>query len=120
MNEPEARSPSPFGVFVRRIREERGYSQAQVSELGGLSDGHLAMIESGARGHRVSRDMVLRIIQGLRATDDQANELQRLAGHPPTTDLPPTPSFVEAVNTDPKLRADQKRALLDLYSTMVR
>lgn len=106
--------------MVKRIRRERGYSQAQVTELGGLSAGHLGMVETGSRGRNVSRDIALKIARGLRATDDERDELLRLAGHPVDGDLPPTPTVEEAINTDPLLRADERRALLDLYRVLIR
>lgn len=110
----------PLGVFVRRIRESRGYTVAEVASRGQLSEGSVSGIETGARGKNPHRDTLLRLAAGLRATDDERDELLRLGGHPPATDLPPTPTVVEAVNTDTKLRADQKRVLLELYKTMVR
>lgn len=112
--------PTSLGQLALRIRKARGYSQAQVAQRGKLSPGYVAMIETGGRGQAIGRDYVLRLAKGVRATDDERDEMLRLAGYRPEGDLPPTPSFVEAVNSDVALRADQKRILIDLYETLVR
>lgn len=112
--------PSPFGKLAKQIREARGYSVAQVADRGGLSEGTVSGVETGARGQRPARDTVLRLATGLRATDDERDELLRRAGWPVDTDLPPSPDFEQAVNSDPRLRADQKTVLLSLYQTYVR
>jgi transcriptional regulator with XRE-family HTH domain len=114
------REQTPFGRLARQIREARGYTVAQVARRAGLAEGTVSGIETGARGHRSSRDTVLRLATGLRATDDERDELLRRAGWPVETDLPPAPDFEQAVNSDRKLRADQKSVLLSLYQTYVR
>lgn len=104
---------------MRRIRVARGYSQAEVTQRGGFSNGYLGMIETGQRGSNPSRETVLRVATGLRATDAERNEMLRVAGYPSDLDVPPASTFVEAVNTDPVLRADQKRLLIELYASMI-
>jgi transcriptional regulator with XRE-family HTH domain len=84
------RQPSPFGVLAKRIRESRGYAVADVTSRGHLSSGYLTMIEKGDRGKQIGRDKVIQIATGLRATDDERDELLRVAGFPPATDLPPS------------------------------
>jgi transcriptional regulator with XRE-family HTH domain len=118
--ENEQPNPSPFGALVHRIRAQRGYSLAAVAARAGLAESYIQMIEKGKRGSKPSKDTVISLAQGLKATDDERAELLRLGGHPLAEDLPVTPTVEEAVNTDSRLRADQKRVLLELYRTFVR
>jgi transcriptional regulator with XRE-family HTH domain len=111
---------SPFARRARELRQLRGLSQETVANNGGFSPGYIGSIESGARGTHISRDFVLKYAKGLRATDAERNELLRLAGHLVEGEQEPTrPGFVEAVNSDPRLRSDQRDVLLRLYKTFV-
>lgn len=38
-----------FGAFIRAAREKRGYTQAEVAELLGVSGSYYAYVESGQR-----------------------------------------------------------------------
>src|SRR4051794_661677 len=78
---PPKTTLSPFGELVLAIRTRRGFSQKQVARLGGISPGYVGLIESGERGKRPSRDKVLAIADGLRATDAERTALLRAAGH---------------------------------------
>lgn len=113
--------PSEFGRLVLRFREARGMSQQRLATEAGLSDGYISLIETGRRGARPSRDTVLALAQALGVP---AVELLRAAGRlRPGDELTPDthrPSFEEFVRTDPALRADQKRILIELYSSWVR
>jgi transcriptional regulator with XRE-family HTH domain len=113
-------TPSELGVLARRIRESRGYAVADVATRGHLSEGTVSGIETGSRGKRPHRDTVLKLATGLRATDDERDELLRVAGYQVPTDLPVAPTVEQAINTDPQLRSDHKRVLLDLYRALVR
>lgn len=113
----EDRVLSPFARRVAELRNLRGYSQQMVATAGGFSPGYIGSIESGDRGRRPSRDMVLKIARGLRATDQETDELLRLAGYLTADAVPDRLSFAEVVNTDPRLRSDQRKILIDLYAT---
>jgi transcriptional regulator with XRE-family HTH domain len=116
----QASGPGEFGRLVLRYREARGMSQQRLAAVAGLSDGYISLIETGRRGARPSRDTVLALAQALRVPPA---ELLRAAGRLQAGDeLTPDagrPSFEEFVRTDPSLRADQKRILIELYSSWV-
>jgi transcriptional regulator with XRE-family HTH domain len=120
-SDEQAPEPGAFGVLVRRSREARGLSQQRLATDAGLSDGYISLIETGRRGARPSRDTVLALAQALGVP---AAELLRAAGRlRPGDDLSPDnrrPTFEEFVRTDPALRSDQKKVLVDLYSSFVR
>lgn len=113
-----AKTPTDFGKLVKRYRESRGISQAQLEALTGRAGtGYISQIESGARGHRISRDKVLAIAQALRA--DPVEFLQAAGRLEPgdTLSPEPRPSFRAFVETEPTLRSDQKAVLLALYDS---
>ncbi|MCU1483881.1 MAG: family transcriptional regulator [Actinomycetia bacterium] len=120
-SDEQAPAPGEFGRLVLRYREARGLSQQRLATEAGLSDGYISLIETGRRGSRPSRDTVLALAQALGVP---AVELLRAAGRLQSgDDLVPDnrrPSFEEFVRTDPALRADQKRILIELYSSWVR
>lgn len=105
-----------FGRLVRKYREERSMSQDRLGKLVQRTDGYISQLESGTRGKRLSRDMVVAIAQALNAP---VNDLLAAAGHDPIETDNSRSRFVHMVETDPLLRADQKRVLLDLYSIFV-
>lgn len=115
------RALSEFGEVLKAIRKSKGISQIEVAKRGGLGRGYLGMIETGERGSRPSRDSVLRVSQGLGATDAERDALLRAAGYPP---LDPTVlenariSVEEAILGDPSLRDDHRKILLDMYRTL--
>lgn len=111
--------PTELGRAVKRYRTERNMSGERLSALIGKSNGYIAQLETGARGKRPGRDVVVSIAQHLNAP---LAELLRAAGLlEPGDDLIPEgrPSFETFVNTDPALRTDQKRVLIDLYRSWV-
>lgn len=112
----EDRVLSPFARRVAELRSLRGYSQQTVARAGAFSPGYIGSIESGDRGRRPSRDMVLKVAKGLKATAAETDELLRLAGYV-TVSVPGRVSFASVVNADPRLRSDQRRILLDLYGS---
>lgn len=110
-----------FGTLVKRYREARNMSQERLAELAKLSSGYISLIETGNRGKRPSRDTVIGIAQAL---DADVVEFLRVAGRlEPADDINPDGSripFERFVNTDPALRSDQKKVLIDLYRSWVR
>lgn len=112
----EGVAENEFGRLVRRYRDERSMSQDRLGKLVHRTDGYISQLESGTRGKRLSRDMVVAIAQALNAP---VNELLAAAGHDPVDSASGRSRFVTAVETDPLLRSDQKRLILDLYSLFV-
>lgn len=119
--DPAPQQRSPFAELVREIRRSKGLSQIEVARRGGLGRGYLGMIETGARGERPSRDSVLRVANGLGATDEELEALLRSAGYPPLArDLLDGMALTveEAIKADPKLREDHRRILLATYRAL--
>lgn len=112
--------PGDFGRLVKRYREARGMSQDRLAELVGITGGYVSQIESGTRGRRPARDLVISFAQALQA--NPAEFLRATGRLEPGDDMSPEArmGFEEFVNSDPALRADQKRALVTLYRTWVR
>lgn len=95
-------------------------SQDRLAQEAQLSNGYISLLETGKRGRRPSRDTVIGIAQALRAP---VVELLKAAGRlEPSDELSPDarPPFADFVRTDPNLRADQKKVLVDLYDSWVR
>jgi transcriptional regulator with XRE-family HTH domain len=105
-----AEQPSALGEIIRRQRELSAMSMRQFSELVGISNPYLSQIE---RGLREPSDRVLEsIASALRTTSDA---LYQQAGIEIDEPLPDGPSVPDAVKTDPRLNAAQRRALLAVY-----
>lgn len=111
---------SPFGELVLQIRKRRGFSQKQVARQGGVSPGNIGLIERGERGKRPSRDTVLAIADGLRATPAERAALLHAAGFEGRVPAGEQfPGVVEAINADPRLRSDQRDSLIAVYRSYV-
>lgn len=94
-------------------------SQQRLAEAAGISPGYVALIETGRRGKHPRRDVAVALAQAL---DAPVAEFLAAAGRLTEADeaaLSGTPSFEAVVQGDPRLRADQKRALIDLYRSWV-
>ncbi len=116
----DASQPTAFGELVQRYRERRGMSQERLAKEAQLSGGYISLIETGQRGKRPPRDTVLAIAQALGAPTEKLLEAAGRQQPGDEVDEPKRPTFEEFVRTDPLLRSDQKRILLDLYSSWVR
>lgn len=79
-HEGERKAPTtpPFPEQLRRLRQERGLSLAELARQAHYSKGYLSKIETGAK--RATMDVARRCDQILRAE----GELLRLVGQPPT------------------------------------
>lgn len=62
-------SPSDFGSRLRALRQQRGYSLAQVAQGAKLSQSFLSLVETGQRGISISRLMQLIQFYGVRLGD---------------------------------------------------
>lgn len=77
---------TPFGAKLRKLREERGLTQAQMAQDIGVSPAYLSALEHGKRG-RPSWHLIQSLIAHLGVIWDEAEELVRLArvSHPKVT-----------------------------------
>ena len=77
---------TPFGAKLRKLREERGLTQAEMAEAVGVSPAYLSALEHGKRG-RPSWRLIQSLIAHLNVIWDEAEELVRLArvSHPKIT-----------------------------------
>jgi transcriptional regulator with XRE-family HTH domain len=113
------RAPTPFGSLVRSWRRRQRMSQKRLASLANVSPGYVALIENGSRGKRPSRDVVIGLAQALAAPVD---EFLRAAGRLTVIDeavYAEVPRFDAVVRSDPLLRAEQKRILIDIYRSWV-
>ena len=74
---------TPFGAKLRKLRQERGLTQAQMAKAIGVSSAYLSALEHGKRG-RPSWHLVQSVIAQLGIIWDDAEELIRLSrlSHP--------------------------------------
>lgn len=111
---------NPFSAKLKELREKARLSQPQLAERTGLSKGYIGGMETGARGKRPSRDVILALA---RALDVPPLELLIAAGRDSPADrdgpLTPRPSFQHLVKTDPLLRSDEREMLIRLYESYV-
>lgn len=114
--EPEAELRE-FSALAVEIRLRKGLTQREVAHNGGLSVGYVGMIEKGWRGTRPSRRYVLKLADGLRATPAERDRLLLAAGFPLAGPMKP-PTYEQVVARDPRLRPDQREALIVMYRTM--
>lgn len=115
-----AGKPTKFGRRLKQLRTEMGWSQPRLAKASGISNGYIGGLESGIVQGNPSRDFVLRIAQ---AFDIPAYELLELAGRLEPSDRPgarPRQTFRQVVMGDPKLRSDERDALLNLYTTFTK
>lgn len=105
--------PTSFGRLLKRHRQEAGLSQADLARASGISAGHIATIETGARGHQPGRDTVISLAEAL-GTD--LGEMLTSAGLPaPTEHDSVANEVVAAIRRDRFLSSDRKATLIQLY-----
>ena len=77
---------TPFGARLRKLRKERGLTQAEMAAAVHVSPAYLSALEHGKRG-RPSWHLIQSVIQHLGVIWDEAEELVRLArvSHPKVT-----------------------------------
>jgi transcriptional regulator with XRE-family HTH domain len=106
--------PSALGEIIRRQRELSAMSMRQFSELVGISNPYLSQIERGLR--EPSERVLESIATALRTTSDSLYEQAGIDVDEPQAEGPSVP---DAVKTDPRLNAAQRRALLAVYQAFV-
>ena len=113
-------SQTPFSAKLKELREKANLSQPQLAERTGLSKGYIGGMETGDRGKRPSRDVVLSIA---RALDVEPLELLVAAGRDQPADRdgyrPGRPTFEQFVKGEHLLRDDEKAMLIRLYQSYV-
>ena len=115
----DEREPS-IGELLKKLRAARSISQPALARMAGVSAGYIGMLETGERGNRPSRDKVVAFAQALATSPDEYRALMRAAGFPDEMGAASAvDTFRRTVNTDPFLRADQKRILLATYESFV-
>lgn len=69
---------TPFGLHLRRLREDRGITQKDMAEALGVSAAYLSALEHGKRG-TPSYVFLQRVVGYFNVIWDDAEEMQRLA-----------------------------------------
>ena len=77
---------TPFGAKLRKLRQERGLTQAEMAKAIRVSSAYLSALEHGKRG-RPSWHLIQSIIAHLNIIWDEAEELIKLSrvSHPKVT-----------------------------------
>lgn len=77
---------TPFGAKLRKLRQERGLTQAEMAKAIRVSPAYLSALEHGKRG-RPSWHLIQSIIAHLNIIWDEAEELIKLSrvSHPKVT-----------------------------------
>lgn len=121
MTEPEGGPRAQLQALGELIRTQRQQAELTLRELAArtnVSNPYLSQIERGLHEPSVR---VLKAIAG--ALNLSAETLLVQAGLLGDADgddgPPPTPTVVDAVNADPRLNADQRRALLSVYRSFL-
>lgn len=110
--------PSDLGILVRALRERQGLSQVKLGRAAQRSASYISMIESGERGSTPTRDTVLALADGLKATKAERDRLLMAAGMPLDRQLD-GPGTEEVIAHDPRLRPEHRRILIDIYRALV-
>ena len=113
MSADQSSSPTPLGRRLREQRFTRGWSQEEFAERSGINAGMVSLLETGQRGRRPGRELVLKIAKAFNEPEDIWLDLTRFARDHDAIDY--RPSFHEVVETDPYLTVDQKKALITTY-----
>jgi transcriptional regulator with XRE-family HTH domain len=79
-------SESAFGVMLRRLREGRGLSLREVSQLSGLDHAYVHRLETGEK-EAPSDDALARLFRALKTTKRQEDILRFLVGRSVSVDL---------------------------------
>jgi transcriptional regulator with XRE-family HTH domain len=101
------------GAFIRQQREVARMSIRKLADVAGVSNPYLSQIERGLR--RPSAEILQQVADALRISVEslyvRAGLLRDHGEH--------TSGVLEAIEHDPVLSPDQKRALADVYRSFV-
>lgn len=105
----------PFGVgaFIRQRRESAEMSVRRLAELADVSNPYLSQIERGLR--KPSAEILQQVASALRIS---VETLYVKAGILPDTERSVS-TVPEAIDADPDLTVDQKRALVNVYESFL-
>lgn len=102
-----------LGAFIRAQRETARMSVRKLAELAGVSNPYLSQIERGLR--RPSAEILQQLAKALQIS---AETLYVQAGFL-DSDAEPRSQVRDAIAADPRLTADQKQALRNVYDSFV-
>lgn len=108
------RSTAALGEIIRQQRELAELSMRQFADLAGISNPYLSQIEHGLRAP--SQQVLEGIAKALSLSSDALYEQAGIA--PPGTE-PEDSAVLEAIATDPRLTARQRKALAEIYESFV-
>ena len=89
-------APTAFGTVLRRLREGRGLSLRETSQLSGLDHAYVYRLETGEK-EAPSDDALARLFKALKPTKRQEHILRFLVGRDVAVDLV-DPSIVDDAN----------------------
>lgn len=113
----EPSQPTPLGRRLKEQRLARGWSQEDFAERSGVATGTVSQLETGVRGRRIGREVVLKIAKAFNEPEDIWLDLTRFARDHAVIDY--RPHFRDVVDSDPYLTAEQKHALITTYMGFV-
>jgi transcriptional regulator with XRE-family HTH domain len=108
------RTTAALGEIIRQQRELAEMSMRQFAEVAGISNPYLSQIERGLRAP--SQQVLEAIAKALSVSSDALYEQAGIA--PPGTE-PEDNAVLDAIATDPRLSARQRRALAEIYESFV-
>ena len=111
--EPAPHDLRDVGAFIRSQRERAEMSIRKLAELADVSNPYLSQIERGLR--KPSADILQQVANALRIS---VETLYVRAGILPDDDRSVS-SVLEAIEHDPRLSADQKQALRNVYESFL-
>jgi transcriptional regulator with XRE-family HTH domain len=109
-----ARTSAALGEIIRQQRELAEMSMRQFADVAGISNPYLSQIE---RGLRAPSQHVLEGIAN--ALSLSSNALYEQAGIVPPGSEPEENAVLEAIATDRRLTARQRKALVEIYESFV-
>jgi transcriptional regulator with XRE-family HTH domain len=109
-----ARASAALGEIIRQQRELAELSMRQFAELAGISNPYLSQIERGLRAP--SQHVLEGIAKALSLSSDA---LYEQAGMTPPGAEPEDNAVLDAIITDPRLTARQRKALAEIYESFV-
>ncbi len=99
------------GSFIREQRERSALSIRKLADLTGVSNPYLSQIERGVR--KPSAEILRSIGEALSIRTETLYERAGLL------DRDEPPGVAEAIEADPELTANQKRALMEIYTSFI-
>lgn len=105
---------SELGDFIRQQREVANVSVRRLAELAGVSNPYLSQIERGLR--RPSAEILQQLAKALKISAETLYIRAGLLSDDGDGDV----SVREAISRDPKLTAEQKQALINVYDSFVK